>query len=139
MSEDAATFTHRLTVRFRDCDAMGHVNHAVYFTYFEQCRLAWYQHLGGVAAFPGVSTIVVHAECDYRAPAFMHEDLEIRATLTSIGRTSMTMSYDVVKVATSETIAEGKTVSVTVNPQSHEPLPVPAITRTTLLGTTSQA
>jgi acyl-CoA thioesterase FadM len=26
-------YTHRLSVRFRDCDAMGHVNHAVYFTY----------------------------------------------------------------------------------------------------------
>jgi acyl-CoA thioesterase FadM len=37
MSSDDV-YRHRLSVRFRDCDAMGHVNHAVYFTYFEQCR-----------------------------------------------------------------------------------------------------
>ena len=35
-----APFLHRLVVRFRDCDMMGHTNHAVYFTYMEQCRFA---------------------------------------------------------------------------------------------------
>ena len=34
-------YRHRLSVRFRDSDAMGHVNHAVYFTYLEQCRLTF--------------------------------------------------------------------------------------------------
>jgi acyl-CoA thioesterase FadM len=29
-------FVHRLAVRFRDCDPMGHVNNAVYLTYLEQ-------------------------------------------------------------------------------------------------------
>ena len=33
-------FTHRLEVRFRDCDAMGHTNNAVYLTYLEQARFA---------------------------------------------------------------------------------------------------
>ena len=33
-------FTHRLEVRFRDCDPMGHVNNAVYLTYLEQARFA---------------------------------------------------------------------------------------------------
>ena len=28
-------FAHRLDVRFRDCDALGHVNNAVYLTYLE--------------------------------------------------------------------------------------------------------
>ncbi|MBK6404207.1 MAG: thioesterase family protein [Holophagales bacterium] len=37
-------------VRFRDLDAMGHVNNAVYLTYFEQARLAFWRaiHPGGV-------------------------------------------------------------------------------------------
>jgi acyl-CoA thioesterase FadM len=29
----AAAHRHRPSVRFRDCEAMGHANHAVYFTY----------------------------------------------------------------------------------------------------------
>jgi acyl-CoA thioester hydrolase len=132
MSDAESTFTHRLTVRFRDCDAMGHVNHAVYFTYFEQARLAWYQHLGGAEAFPGVSTMVVHAECDYKAPAFMHEELEIRVRLAEVGRTSMTATYTVNNVASGELLAEGKTVSVTVDPRTHKPVPLPQVTRTIL-------
>ena len=29
-----------IEVRFKDLDAMGHVNHAVFFTYFENARIA---------------------------------------------------------------------------------------------------
>lgn len=35
-------FVHRETVRFSDLDGMGHVNNAVYSTYLEQARLAWF-------------------------------------------------------------------------------------------------
>ena len=108
---------------------MGHVNHAVYFTYMEQARLAWYHSLGGAEAFPGVSTIVVHAECDYRAPAFMHEEIDIRLTLAQIGRTSIAADYAIHNAETGVLLAEGKTVSVTVDPATHKPVPVPAVTR----------
>lgn len=42
-----AIFSHRLDVRFRDCDPMGHVNNAVYLTYLEQARLALWRSLWG--------------------------------------------------------------------------------------------
>ena len=34
------TFEHEIEVRFRDCDALGHVNNAVYLTYLGQARFA---------------------------------------------------------------------------------------------------
>ena len=34
-------FVHSETVRFRDVDALGHVNNAVYLTYLEQARIAF--------------------------------------------------------------------------------------------------
>ncbi len=40
-------FIHRLDVRFRDCDPMGHVNNAVYLTYLEQARFAHWRSLWG--------------------------------------------------------------------------------------------
>ena len=61
-------YRHRLSVRFRDCDAMGHVNHAVYLTYFEQGRLNFWRELTGSPS-PHTRVIIAHAECDYRAPA----------------------------------------------------------------------
>ena len=129
MSDDRLLFAHRLTVRFRDCDLMGHVNHAVYLTYFEQCRFAWWTHLGGTMGFPGASTVIVHAEADYRAPAFLNDELEIRLTPGAVGRSSVVLTYEIVNVATGQRLAEGKTVNVTIDPQTHATIPVPEATR----------
>jgi acyl-CoA thioester hydrolase len=41
-------FIHRVEVRFRDCDPMGHVNNAVYLTYLEQARFAHWRALWGM-------------------------------------------------------------------------------------------
>ena len=38
-------FRYRLEVRFRDLDALGHVNNAVYLTYLESARIAWWMHV----------------------------------------------------------------------------------------------
>ena len=66
-------YRHRLSVRFRDCDAMGHVNHAVYFTYLEQCRLTFWREVTG-APSPHTRVIIARAECDYRSAAHFGDD-----------------------------------------------------------------
>jgi acyl-CoA thioester hydrolase len=38
-------FGHRIEVRFRDCDPMGHMNNAVYFTFLEQTRFSHWRSL----------------------------------------------------------------------------------------------
>jgi acyl-CoA thioester hydrolase len=45
---DGYPFVHRQRVRFRDCDAMGHVNNAVFSTYLEEARIGV---LGGLSPF----------------------------------------------------------------------------------------
>ena len=40
-------FEHELEVLFRDCDPMGHVNNAVYLTYLEAARFAWWRNTFG--------------------------------------------------------------------------------------------
>ena len=79
-----------VSVRFRDCDAMGHVNHAVYFTYLEQCRLTFWRELTG-APSPHTRVIIARAECDYRAPAYFGDELEVRLKVGDIGRSSFTL------------------------------------------------
>src|SRR4051794_40780044 len=115
MSDSRVSFRHRVVVRFRDCDAMGHVNHAVYFTYFEQCRLTWWRSLGKGPGIAGVATNVVHAACDYRAPAFVHDELEVRLMLKAIGRSSVTLGYQIVNVENEQLLAEGTSVNVTLD------------------------
>jgi acyl-CoA thioester hydrolase len=132
MSDDGFPFRHQLVVRFSDCDPMGHANHASYFTYFEQCRLTWWRHLGSTTGLPGASTVIVHAECDYRAPALAHDQLEVRLNLGAIGRSSVTLIYEIVNATTGVRLAEGRTVNVTLDPATRQLIPVPEQTRALL-------
>jgi len=128
-------YRHRLPVRFRDCDAMGHVNHAVYFTYLEQCRLTFWRELTGSAS-PQTRVIIARAECDYRAPAHFGDELEVRVRVGAIGRSSFTLEYEIVQ-ADSSLVAIGKTVMVAYDYSSARPMPLPEETRALLQRLTS--
>lgn len=125
-------FSHRLEVRFRDCDAMGHVNHAVYFTYLEQCRYALWRHLSGSTGLPGTRTVIAHAECDYCAPAFLNEPLDVRVKVGEVGRSSFTLVYEIVNAATEQCLATARTVLVTFDSASKKAMPIPAEARSLL-------
>src|SRR6185295_6207688 len=110
-SANSWVYRHRLEVRFRDCDAMGHVNHAVYFTYLEQCRLTYWRELTGSSS-PRTRVIIARAECNYRAPAHFGDELEVAMTVGEIGRSSFTLEYEIVNAASGQKVADGKTVMV---------------------------
>ena len=124
-------YRHRLGVRFRDCDAMGHVNHAVYFTYFEQCRLTFWREVTG-APSPHTRVIIARAECDYRSPAHFGDELEIRLRIGDIGRSSFTLTYDIVHAAGDRLVASGKTVMVSYDYTAGASTPLPDATRSLL-------
>jgi acyl-CoA thioester hydrolase len=122
--------THRLEVRFRDCDAFGHVNNAVYFTYFEQARASLWKTLG-LSGFrdtntSGVSVILARAECDFRAPARFGDVLDVRLTLETIGRTSFIYGYEIVSVPDGRPIAAGRTVQVLFDYARRTSVEIPA-------------
>jgi acyl-CoA thioester hydrolase len=130
MTSDWA-YRHRLSVRFRDCDAMGHANHAVYFTYLEQCRLTYWRERTG-APSPHTRVILARAECDYRAPAHFGDELEVRVRVGAIGRTSFTLEYEIANTATGAQVATGKTVMVSYDYATSTPMPLTAATRALL-------
>ena len=59
-------FTIDVPVRFRDTDAMGHVNNAVFLTYLEEARLHFVASLLPQLIEAGL--IMARAECDYVRP-----------------------------------------------------------------------
>jgi acyl-CoA thioester hydrolase len=131
MSATDFAYRHRLSVRFRDCDAMGHVNHAVYFTYLEQCRLTFWRELTG-APTPQTRVIIARAECDYRAPAHFGDELEVRLRVGDIGRSSFTLAYEIVDVPSARVMAIGRTVQVSYDYAANRSMPLPDATRALL-------
>ncbi|HZP48426.1 MAG TPA: thioesterase family protein [Vicinamibacterales bacterium] len=124
-------YRHRIAVRFRDCDAMGHVNHAVYFTYFEQCRLTCWRALTG-SAHPHTRVIIARAECDYRSQAVFGDELEVRMSVGEVGRSSFVLRYRIVHAADERIVAEGSTVLVAFDYAAGASMPLPAVTRALL-------
>ena len=131
-------FIHRLDVRFRDCDPMGHVNNAVYLTYLEQTRFAHWRSLWGFGnpqlpeGLPGV--ILARIECDYKRSPRYGDALEIRMRVEEIGRTSFKYDYEIVD-AEGRTVALAKSVQVMYDYAAEKPVPIPAHIRALLEGT----
>ena len=99
-----------IEVRFRDLDGMGHVNNAVYLTYFEIARAHYWRALGE-SEWPRLRTYVVaRAEVDYRSPAALGDDLICHVRVASFGGRSFTMEYLLVDRRGGRTIAAARTV-----------------------------
>ena len=128
-------FIHRLEVRFRDCDPLGHVNNAVYLTYLEQARFNHWRSLWGFGTpqlppgMPGV--ILARVECDYKRPATYGETLEIRLTVAEIGRTSFRYEYEIVD-GEGRIVLIATTVQVMYDYTAGKPVPIPGEIRALL-------
>ena len=121
----AFRFRHQLTVRFRDCDLFGHVNNAVYFTYMEEARSAYWRALTGDFPYgrqPGV--ILARAECDYIRPLTPGDQIEIWLGTTKIGRSSMIIDCEMLD-RTGAAVAKGRVVMVAYDHTAGKPVAVP--------------
>ena len=88
---DGFAFVHREEVRFRDLDGMGHVNNAVFLTYLEQARLAWF---GSDDDLPLRDVILARTEIDFRAPVQWGETVEIGVRPSRLGTKSFELEYE---------------------------------------------
>lgn len=106
-------------VRFSDCDAMGHVNNAVYSTYLEQARIAV---VGGLEPF-----ILARVEIDFRSELHMDEEIEIRTQCSRIGTKSFDLTHEI--WAGDRLAAEAKSVMVGYDYTTHASVPLPDETK----------
>ncbi len=119
-------FVHRETVRFRDVDAMGHVNNAVFLTYLEEARIAFLQPFGAEPA----GMILARVEIDFRAPLQIGDEIEIGVRPARVGEKSFDLEYE---VRAGETVAaEAKTVIVSYDYETGRTVEVPQAWREAL-------
>lgn len=112
-------FEHEVTVRWRDTDALGHVNHAVFLTYLEEGRDAFYTSTLGA----GPDYVVVRLEVDLRAEVrYPDRRVTVRIEAERVGTTSLTTRETIVTPA-GETAAQARVVTVRWDPQRHKPVP----------------
>ena len=98
-------------VIFRDLDVFGHVNNAVFITYFEIGRTRLWFDLTGAREANEISFIVARAECDFRLQVGL-EQIEIATRIGEMRNTSFDFLYEIWKGPGREVAASGKVVTV---------------------------
>ena len=83
-------------VEFRDTDAAGIAHFSVFFVWMEQAEHAALRHLGMsvMGREADFSWPRVSARCDYRAPVFFEEEVEILVRVAKLGGKSVTYEFD---------------------------------------------
>ena len=92
------TYERRIEVRWRDVDALRHVNNAVYATYLEEARDGWLeQALGDDGAL--WDYVLARVAIDFRSEVGLGEDAIVaRVTLARIGTSSLTLREEIRKL-----------------------------------------
>jgi acyl-CoA thioester hydrolase len=121
-------FRHRTTlhVRFRDIDAFGHVNNAVFFSYVEQARIRYLLDvLATDEPFDRLPLILARVELDFRAPIFFGDEVTVETRVDRIGRSSIGMSHRMTAGDAGRLVGDVDTVLVTYDYERSAPMPVP--------------
>ena len=113
------TFEHQVDVRWRDVDALGHVNHAVFLTYLEEGRDAFFAQT--LASDP--IYVVVRLEVDLRAEVrYPDRRVTVRIEVERLGTTSLTTRETIITPA-NEVVAEARVVTVRWDSGQRKPVP----------------
>ncbi|WEG14293.1 thioesterase family protein [Pullulanibacillus sp. KACC 23026] len=86
-------FSYDLTVRFSDCDPMGHVNNAVYYSFFEEARADVFKLFNPNLTIHTWNVIVASTRCDYLQEAVYAQELTVLTWIGKIGRSSFEVEH----------------------------------------------
>jgi acyl-CoA thioesterase FadM len=129
----AEVFERPVTVRWRDGDGLGHVNHAVFLTYLEEGRDAFYDQAFGDALY-----VVARIEIDLRNEV-RHQDRQVTVQIVPerLGTSSLTTRETVLTVA-GEVAAQARVVTVRWDADQRKSVPFTAAERSRLAAMTGE-
>ncbi len=128
MSENLADYKFRtlVPIRFSDLDFYGHVNNAVYLTYFEIARsdywreiVQWDWNHNGI--------ILARSEVNYLKPITRNDQIACYVRTTRIGNSSFDVMHVLVKITDEgeDICTTGKTVCISYDYSVHKPVKIP--------------
>ncbi len=117
-----------MPVRFRDVDGMGHVNNAVFHTYLESARIAYWQRIyadrGLGASLDEIAFILARMECDFRRQIPFGGTVRVRVRCPRIGTKSFDFDYRIESADGATLYAEARSVQVCYDYAREDTVPV---------------
>jgi len=121
----------QIEIRWRDQDAYGHVNNAVYLTYLEEVRDEWLERALGDAG-DAWGYVTARVAIDFRRELTQDDDAIVaRLRLTRIGTSSVTTREEIITVS-GELAAEAEAVLVARDTETGRSRPLTDVERAAL-------
>lgn len=116
-----------IPVKWGEMDAFQHVNNAVYFRYFENARLAYFDKFDGIGFMTrtGVGPILAATSCRFKTPLTYPDTVLVATKVTTIEEDRFMMEYRIVSTKNQKVAAEADCVIVTFDYKENKKVPVP--------------
>lgn len=111
--EAGFAFRHHIPVqiRFNDIDMLGHLNNGVYLSFMDLGKAAYFNEvMPHNIDWKHINVVVVNINCDFFAPTYFHESIEVMTTVVSVSERSFKLEQRVVNSKTGEVKCIGHTV-----------------------------
>ena len=121
------TYSTPIHIRFSDMDAFGHVNNAIYLTYFEIARANYWRNIIEWD-WNEMGIILGRSEIDYRKPIILDDQIKCYVRTSRVGNSSFDVEYILVKIkdGKEEICTTGKTVCISYDYKASKSSPIPA-------------
>lgn len=129
----AYRFRTEVETRFRDLDALRHVNHAVYLTLLEEARIRYFVEVLELAVPKGLDDwVLADIRCKYLAPLRYGERLAIGIRVEWMRNSSFGATYEMVSLTSGGAVACGEFVQVHVSADTGRASALPERLRRTI-------
>ena len=136
MAEKLSNYKYKtpIPIRFSDMDAFGHVNNAIYLTYFEIARSNYWRDIIGWD-WNETGIILGRSEINYLKPIMINDVIACYVRTTRIGNSSFDVMHVLVKVTEhgEEICTTGKTVCISYDYHANKSVPIPGKQRQSMI------
>lgn len=118
-----------IQLRFKDVDALGHVNNANHLSFFELARIRFFDEIvGDEIDWNEAGMILARVTVDYKQPVYLKDNVLVETEFIKSGRTSFELAYKLIRTekdGTETLMATGTSVIVCFSYTDKKPVPVP--------------
>lgn len=107
---------HRIPTRYSDCDTNGHVNNALYYSYFDTLIVHCLTSGGNLNMDAPVVPFCVENHCRYYAPFHFPQTIDAGLRVSHIGNSSARYEIGLFAENESQSAAQGYFVHVKIPP-----------------------
>jgi acyl-CoA thioester hydrolase len=120
-----------IPVAWGEMDALRHINNVVYFRYFENARIAYFEKIKFWEFMnnTGIGPILASTKCKYIAPLTFPDTVLVGTRTSEIKEDRFVMEYGLVSKRLQRIAAKGEAVLVTYNYHEKKKAPVPEALR----------